>query len=323
MYEPKSNTQAKPTMIDLDAFLQRPQERYYSDYAAPVVTPAGKPVCPIIHHVVTTLRTDVPVSVRTAIFRDAPWFMLADVCRVVNRSNPTVVAALLQSDEVMMMDINQPGGMVNMVNECGLYSVVMLTTTERSARKDLHRWVTLDLLPKAKRFVRPVHAQAPSSIKPELIIGLAQDLVDAQARIVELEAALSSGSGHVPGGQYYAPVAPTAGDAPVPVPQLNGVPIDRHNLSVGAFVRRLNASGVQLGRTWLFSWMRLSGYLISSKGDLYNTPHQRYLDAGLFVVDTCIIKTAHGTKTQLTTRITPKGQDHLFQQLAAVGFAKN
>ena len=85
--------------------------------------------------------------------------------------------------------------------------------------------------------------------------------------------------------------------------------------SIGNLATILNQNGCDIGQNRLFKYLRENGYLISQKGDRYNTPTQRAMDMGLFEVDTSLFTTAYGnTKISYTTRVTPKGQQYFIDK---------
>lgn len=62
-----------------------------------------------------------------------PWFVLSDVCKILDISNPTQVKSRLYADDVQVIDLqalNTNEGsnikdLVNAVNESGLYSATL------------------------------------------------------------------------------------------------------------------------------------------------------------------------------------------------------
>ena len=84
---------------------------------------------------------------------------------------------------------------------------------------------------------------------------------------------------------------------------------------IGSFAIVLKQNGCDIGQNRLFRYLRENGYLISQKGDRYNTPTQRAMDMGLFEVETSLFTTAYGNaKISYTTRVTPKGQQYFIDK---------
>lgn len=94
---------------------------------------------------------DVPV--RTIVRDGAPWFVLADVCRVLDIANPTMAAARLDEDECSLVNtLNSADGIrgrgnpnLNVVNESGLYALIF--TSRKEVAKRFRKWVTSIVLP--------------------------------------------------------------------------------------------------------------------------------------------------------------------------------
>lgn len=81
-----------------------------------------------------------------------PWFVLADVCRVLGHSNPSVAARRLDDDERDDLNISDPIGRMQsttVINESGLYRLVL--TSRTAAAKRFSKWVTSEVLPAIRR----------------------------------------------------------------------------------------------------------------------------------------------------------------------------
>lgn len=90
-------------------------------------------------------------AVRTLERDGNPWFVLADVCRVLEIANPTRAASRLDGDEKGLHSVNTPGGSqdVIVIDESGLYSIVM--TSRKPAAKRFKKWVTGTVLPAIRK----------------------------------------------------------------------------------------------------------------------------------------------------------------------------
>lgn len=81
------------------------------------------------------------------------------------------------------------------------------------------------------------------------------------------------------------------------------------NILVGDLAKILKQNGVDIGQNRLFKWLRDKNYLISRKGDSYNTPTQKAMELGLFKVKERVINEANGSTTiKKTSMVTGKGQ---------------
>jgi prophage antirepressor-like protein len=91
-------------------------------------------------------------AIRTIAKDGEVWFVAADVCAVLEHSNPTKAVERLDDDERRLTTIQAPSGndqIMNVVNESGLYSLVF--TSRKPEAKAFRRWVTGVVLPTLRR----------------------------------------------------------------------------------------------------------------------------------------------------------------------------
>lgn len=84
-------------------------------------------------------------ELRAAEINGVPWFVAADVCRVLELTNPTVSVDRLDDDEKAKFNLGLPGGDTNCVNEYGLYALVL--GSRKPEAKAFKRWLTHDVIP--------------------------------------------------------------------------------------------------------------------------------------------------------------------------------
>ena len=77
------------------------------------------------------------------------WWVLKDVWDVLGLSNPTIVAARLDADEVTKFDLGGLSGESNIVSESGLYNVIL--RSDKPKAKKFRRWVTHEILPSIRK----------------------------------------------------------------------------------------------------------------------------------------------------------------------------
>lgn len=80
-----------------------------------------------------------------------PWWVLADVCKVLTLTNSRKVAERLDEDEKDVTQVYTPGGNQNMtiINESGLYKVIL--RSDKPEAKKFTRWVTHEVLPAIRK----------------------------------------------------------------------------------------------------------------------------------------------------------------------------
>ena len=88
-------------------------------------------------------------NIRTAEKDGQLWWVLADVCRVLELSNASIVASRLDEDEVTKLDLGGKTGITNLINESGLYSVIL--RSDKPQAKPFRRWVTHEVLPQIRQ----------------------------------------------------------------------------------------------------------------------------------------------------------------------------
>ncbi|WP_127076000.1 BRO family protein [Rhodomicrobium lacus] len=84
--------------------------------------------------------------------RDAnPWFVLADVCCVLEIAQAASANRRLDADEKDVLTMHTPGGVQQMtvINESGLYSLIL--TSRKESAKRFKKWVTSEVLPSIRK----------------------------------------------------------------------------------------------------------------------------------------------------------------------------
>lgn len=76
------------------------------------------------------------------------WWVLSDVCKALNISNPSKAANRLDEDERSNFKLGRQGNCI-IINESGLYSVIL--RSDKPEAKSFRRWVTHDVLPEIRR----------------------------------------------------------------------------------------------------------------------------------------------------------------------------
>ena len=79
------------------------------------------------------------------------WFVLADVCAVLELTTPAKVADRLDDDEKGVSQIHTLGGIQNMtiISESGLYAVIL--RSDKPQAKPFRKWVTGEVLPSIRK----------------------------------------------------------------------------------------------------------------------------------------------------------------------------
>lgn len=133
-------------------------------------------------------------QIRTVEKEDGLWWVLADVCGVLEIKNSRDSANRLDDDEKGVGQIYTPGGIQEMtiVNESGLYNVIL--RSDKAEAKKFKRWVTHEVLPSIRRhgaYMTPETLEA-AILNPDTIIKIATALKEEQDKNKALQAANSS-----------------------------------------------------------------------------------------------------------------------------------
>lgn len=96
-------------------------------------------------------QTEDHSQFRTIMRDGEPWFVLVDVCRALDISNPAQAAARLDDDEKGIISNDTPGGRQRMaiINESALYSLIL--TSRKEGAKRFKKWVTSEVLPSIRK----------------------------------------------------------------------------------------------------------------------------------------------------------------------------
>lgn len=126
-------------------------------------------------------------QVRTVILDGQPWFVIADVARVLGLSNPTMVANAMFEDDLSTTEVIDSMGRsqtARVVNEPGLYR--MIFQSRKSEAADFQRWVTREVLPTIRR-TGQFGSQLPGSFAEalELAASKVREVEALEAKAIE------------------------------------------------------------------------------------------------------------------------------------------
>lgn len=124
-----------------------------------------------------------------------PWFVLVDVCRILEISNSRDAASRLDDDEKGVVSTDTHGGAQNttIINESGLYSLIL--TSRKPEAKRFKKWVTSEVLPT----IRKTGKYQSKEISPTNFDAI-RALVDAaeahETRLKKVEGAIENFGAH-------------------------------------------------------------------------------------------------------------------------------
>ena len=236
-------------------------------------------------------------EVRTVIREGQPWFVAADVCRVLEL-DPTATRRLDEDEKDTLRLTQGTSGNPNVtiVNEPGLYVLVM--GSRKPEAREFRRWITHEVIPAIRQtggyvgnddlFLQTYLPYADESTKAMFRATLAT-INDQNRKIAEQSRKIEQ-------------------DAPK-VLFASSVEASSTGILIGALAKLLRQNGVELGQNRLFERMRKDGYLISRPGSDWNMPSQRSMEAGFMRIKESTVTHADGhISVNKTPVVTGKGQ---------------
>lgn len=240
-------------------------------------------------------------AVRVVVIDGEPWFVLTDLCRVLDIRNGRDVAARLADDQKGVDLIDTPGGRQQMtiVNEPGMYEVVI-----RSDKPDavtFRRWITGRVLPAIRKTGSySQYPAAPTKLPSKK--ELAQWVVEAEERAEKAEAQVIE---LTPSAAAWNELADSAGD-----------------YAVADAAKVLSRDpNIDTGERRLFSFMAAEGWVFRRGGRW--RAYQSQVDCGRLVEKVGKPFWHEGRGEMVapdpTIRITPKGVEALHKMLGGGG----
>lgn len=238
-------------------------------------------------------------EIRTVQIDGEPWFILKDVCNILHIGNAADVYNRLDDDEKGVGQIDTLGGCqkMNIINESGLYNVIL--RSDKPEAKPFRKWVTSEVLPTIRRhgaYMTPETIEKALT-DPDTIIQLATTLKEERAARLALESKVAEDKPKV----LFA----------------DAVAASHTSILVGDLAKLLRQNGVEIGQNRLFRFLREKGYLCG-RGERYNLPTQRSMDAGWFEIKETTIGNPDGSvRITRTVKVTGKGQQYFINLFLA------
>jgi len=119
-----------------------------------------------------------------------PWWIASDICEILGLTNTTEALRALDQDEKSTLRISEGGPERNIINEPGLYSLIM--RSNKPGAKKFKRWITHDVLPTIRKTGK---YEIKGMSELDLIIRSAQALKNLETRVHTLESKTHINSG--------------------------------------------------------------------------------------------------------------------------------
>lgn len=248
-------------------------------------------------------------QVRTLEIKNKPWFIGKDVAKILGYKN--LSAALSQHvdkedqkalsykayrDSCMTLWTDKNDFSNKMViNESGVYSLIF--GSELPTAKDFKHWVTSEVLPAIRK-----HGVYMTDEKAFDVVHNASGLADLLQQAADQLKAKDIQINEMKPKALFA-------DA-----------VDKSSKSVliGDLAKLIKQNGIDIGANRLFNWMRDNHYLISRKGNDYNSPTQKSMERELFTLNEHTITKSDGTiLITKTPMVTGKGQRYFINKFVS------
>ncbi len=151
-------------------------------------------------------------ELRVAEIDGVPWFVAADVCRVLDITNTTDAVSRLDEDEKSRFNLGLPGGDTNCVNEYGLYALVL--GSRKPEAKTFKRWLTHDVIPAIRKhgaYIAP-NAQ-PQGMEAAALQAVVQPIAAALEALTGVVQAMSQRLDGLEQGRAELKALPPGGEA--------------------------------------------------------------------------------------------------------------
>lgn len=231
-------------------------------------------------------------QMRTINQNGEPWFVAADVCQILELSNPSVAISRLDDDERAKFNLGRQGEGYA-VNEPGLYALVL--GSRKPEAKAFKRWITHEVIPAIRK--HGVYA-TPETVEkmledPDSMIKILETLRDERQARLEAEA---TNRANAPKVLFADSVAQAESD-----------------ILIGELAKLLKQNGVETGQNRLYDRLRKDGYIMKNS----TIPTQKAMEAGLFrVIERTIAQPNGTTRITATTKVTGKGQIYFVNKYA-------
>ena len=235
-------------------------------------------------------------EVRTLSIDGEPWFVLADLTRVLGLKQ--FRADRLDDDVIQSHPIRDRLGRSQnamIVSESGMYEVVL--RSDKQEARQFRWWITHEVLP-AIRKTGSYGAQA--ALSEDQIVFQALTILKSKNEALEQK---------------------VKADAPK-VLFADAVATSKSTILVGELAKILKGNGVEIGANRLFAQLREDGYLIRRQGSDWNMPTQRSMELGLFEIkETAITHSDGHVSVNKTPKVTGRGQQYFIDRYTRSGQA--
>lgn len=130
------------------------------------------------------------IDVRVVIKDGNPWFVVKDICKILDISSTSTVLSRLEEDEIIFqsgLDSIEPHQQLSMTPESGLYSIILSSRKQEAI--PFKKWITRDVIPSIRKTGMYMTENTIENIvaNPDLFIELLQKYKIAKAEKIEAD----------------------------------------------------------------------------------------------------------------------------------------
>lgn len=230
-------------------------------------------------------------QVRTVVKGEDVWFVAKDVCEVLEIKNTTQAMQKLDPEERTMFNIGRQGE-TNIINESGLYSLIM--TSRKPQAKAFKKWVTSEVLPSIRKhgayMTDQVLEQAVTN--PDFAIGLLTKLKEEKEKLAAAQQQIVQQQPLV----VFAEACMQSNES----------------LKVSEVAKLAAKHNVKIGQRQLFAKLREWNLMFKRSTE----PTQAAVEKGYFEIAQGVKQKPSGEPfTWTTTYVTPTGQAYIIDRL--------
>lgn len=246
-------------------------------------------------------------EIRTMLVDGVPYFVGRDVALALGYAKPrNAILQHVDNEDALKQGIPDSQGLIQqttLINESGVYSLIFSSKLETA--KSFKKWVTSEVLPSIRK---SGSYSAIPSYQIDDPIKRAEKWIEEQKEKRALETKVEELS--IENKEMEKRIEE---DAPKVIFAM-AVTESKRSCLVAELAKITCQNGMEIGQDRLFKWLRKKGYL-GTKGEYYNQPMQRYVEAGLFEIKKRVITKPNGsTITVSTPMVTPAGQLHILNK---------
>lgn len=157
-----------------------------------------------------------------------PWWVLVDVCGVLEIGNPSQAATRLDDDERDTLTTNDgaencgfsgPGAMPTIISESGLWSLVL--TSRKPEAKRFKKWLTAEVIPAIRKTgsYRAASEETPEEVMLRALT-IAKEMVEGQRETITTLRPKAAAFDRLAGAEGYFPITDVARMLRMPSRQL-------------------------------------------------------------------------------------------------------